>query len=84
MTQPPEPYPFPAEALRNYARSLVTTGEPVDVYQRFRDECDRAILGAAPSMAQIKFARILGMSRTTLRFMLRRVGITATDGRRKS
>lgn len=78
MTAPPDPYPFPAEAMRNYARSLVTTGDPP------RDECDRAILGAAPSMAQTKFAAILGISRSTLRFMLRRVGLTAKDGRRKS
>lgn len=84
VTTPPDPYPFPAEALRSYARSLVSTGDPpANVYQRFRDECDKAILTAAPTMSQVSFAVILGISRSTLRSMLRRLGLTHRDGRRK-
>lgn len=78
----PEPYPFPAEALRNYARCLLSTGEPTDVYDRFRDDCDRAILTAAPSMSQVKLAGILGISRTTLRAKLKAAGLSV-DGRRR-
>lgn len=82
-TEPPPYSPFPAEALRAYARYLLATGDPpTNVYDQYRALCDAVILTAAPAVSQIRFARVLGMSRTTLRTMIRRLGLPATDGRR--
>lgn len=77
----PESYPFPAEQLRHYARCLVADGKG-DAYQRFRNLCDTVILGVSPATPQVRFARVLGMSRTTLRTMIRRLGLRRADGRK--
>lgn len=73
--------PFPADALRDFARSLVTDEQP-DAYSRYRAACDAVILGVEPSIPQHRFATALGISRTTLRAMLARCGISRNDGRR--
>lgn len=73
--------PFPAEALAAFARHLAADGQP-DAYQRFRDRCDAVILAAQPTTPQVKFAKTLGLSRTTLRSMLRRLNLTGQDGRK--
>ncbi len=77
----PEPTPFPADALRDYARGLVTDGQG-DAYHRFRAACDTVILGVEPAASQVSFARVLGMSRTTLRTMLRRLRLGRRDNRK--
>lgn len=78
----PEPSSFPTESLRNYALNLLANHHVHgEAYALFREACDHAILTAAPSMPQVKLAHILGMSRTTLRSMLRR--LVHPDGRRK-
>jgi hypothetical protein len=77
----PAAIPFPTEQLRLYARDLLAGGTP-NVYDRYRAMCDAAILGVEPATPQHKFAAALGLSRTTLRAMLRRCGVARADGRK--
>ena len=73
--------PFPTDALTAFARAVYADGQG-NAYDRYRAACDAVILGVSPATPQHRFARTLGLSRTTLRNMLRRLGMTRADGRK--
>jgi hypothetical protein len=74
--------PFPSDALRAYAARLMADGPPGTVYDQYRALCDAVFLGVEPTLPQRTFAKKVGMSRTTLRSMLRRLGLRRPDGRK--